>query len=390
MAFIVLCYCTPMLVLFGWALAMLVQKGSSRVHRLGAYTLIVMAISFIFNNIQIASTDGYSIWVEVFYGLSLGLFGPLHYMFTIELTKPRGMKMQDHWICVPVLCLGIFVALIFFALTPEQIDKMMMEFRGDVVSDDHLASAYAEMAKIGYIVYIIVVTMPVIIWSIFKCRGYINLLQECYTDVQNQSTEFIRTMSLFSIVMALLLVFVVLAPPQLQTNSLIAYLSSVLLAGAYYLYGKNIYQIEHSAKDMNANVKDVLEKTAPLVDDQTPAPTKKKKDKANDICSKEIIDRVWDEKIFMDRNLDISDVQEILGVEKNILIRSIKYYYDTNLSGLFRKYRIQFAIDKINSSTGQITVASLSQECGYDDITIFLTDFKNATGFSLKEYLASK
>lgn len=387
MAFTILCYSTPMVVLFGWALYMLIKKSNSRVHRIAAYTLIVMAISFVLNNIQLLSNDSYNFWIEAFYALSLGLFGPLHYMFTIELTQPRGMNKKDHWIVIPVLCLVIFVALIFFALTPDQIDKMMMEFRGNVPSGDALASAYAKMAKIGYIVYILVVTIPVIIWSIFQCRKYTALILECYTDVQNQSTEFIRTMSIFSIVMTLLLIFVVVAPTNLHMNSLIAYIVSVLLAGSYYLYGKSIFKIQHSANEMNTDVKDVFEDSTALLEQ---VQFTSKQNKGKEICEKEILDRVWEEKIFMDRNLDITDVQEILGVDKNTLIRSIKYYYSTNLAGLFRKYRIQFAIEKINDSTRQITVASLSQECGYDDITIFLTDFKNATGFTLKEYLAKK
>ena len=387
MAFTILCYSTPMVVLFGWALHMLIKKSGSRVHRIAAYTLIVMAMSFVLNNIQLLSNDSYNIWIEAFYALSLGLFGPLHYMFTIELTQPRGMNKKDHWIVIPVLCLVIFVALIFFALTPDQIDKMMMEFRSNVPSGDALASSYAKMAKIGYIVYILVVTLPVIIWSIFQCRKYTTLIQECYTDIQNQSTEFIRTMSIFSIVMTLLMIFVVVAPTNLHTNSLIAYIVSVLLAGSYYLYGKSIFKIQHSANEMNTDVKDVFEDSTALLEQ---VQFTSKKNKGKEICEKEILDRVWDEKIFMDRNLDITDVQEILGVDKNTLIRSIKYYYSTNLAGLFRKYRIQFAIEKINDSTRQITVASLSQECGYDDITIFLTDFKNATGFTLKEYLANK
>lgn len=387
MAFTILCYSTPMVVLFGWALYMLIKKSNSRVHRIAAYTLIVMAISFVLNNIQLLSNDSYNFWIEAFYALSLGLFGPLHYMFTIELTQPRGMNKKDHWIVILVLCLVIFVALIFFALTPDQIDKMMMEFRGNVPSGDALASAYAKMAKIGYIVYILVVTIPVIIWSIFQCRKYTALILECYTDVQNQSTEFIRTMSIFSIVMTLLLIFVVVAPTNLHMNSLIAYIVSVLLAGSYYLYGKSIFKIQHSANEMNTDVKDVFEDSTALLEQ---VQFTSKQNKGKEICEKEILDRVWEEKIFMDRNLDITDVQEILGVDKNTLIRSIKYYYSTNLAGLFRKYRIQFAIEKINDSTRQITVASLSQECGYDDITIFLTDFKNATGFTLKEYLAKK
>lgn len=114
-------------------------------------------------------------------------------------------------------------------------------------------------------------------------------------------------------------------------------------------------------------------------------------EKAEDASEKKLLEelkRLFDEeKIYLDKTLNIKSLAVLLGTNKTILSKVINKYMSLSFPALLQSYRIKEAVNMLrNDVTSQYTLEYVADKCGYSSRQVFHSAFKREIGITPKKF----
>lgn len=101
----------------------------------------------------------------------------------------------------------------------------------------------------------------------------------------------------------------------------------------------------------------------------------------------EIIKCIEDNKLYLDNNLKLENIANMLRINKKYLSFVINNQLKTNFFSLINDYRINEAIQHLSDSQNDnYTIEAIGNNCGFKNRTTFLNAFKKQTGKTPSEF----
>lgn len=90
--------------------------------------------------------------------------------------------------------------------------------------------------------------------------------------------------------------------------------------------------------------------------------------------------------IYLDSNLSLEVLAKELHIPKHYLSQLFNIYFEKSFHNFVAEYRINYAIELLNSNNGRLKIESLAYSCGFNSKTSFNRYFKERTGLTPSEY----
>jgi AraC-like DNA-binding protein len=119
--------------------------------------------------------------------------------------------------------------------------------------------------------------------------------------------------------------------------------------------------------------------------------TIEKTEKINPVIINENIEKLeqimLNEKPYLNSNLNISELAELIGVHRNTLSMLINDYYNKNFFTFINEYRIEEAKNKLSDRNfDQFSIEGIAKSVGFNSKSVFNPAFRNITGLTPAEY----
>lgn len=92
------------------------------------------------------------------------------------------------------------------------------------------------------------------------------------------------------------------------------------------------------------------------------------------------------EELFLNPRLTLADLAEHTAISKSAISDFINLHAQSNYYEWLAKYRIQYALDLLNSTTDQLKMEAIANESGFSSKTVFYRYFKLFVGVSPSAY----
>ncbi len=145
-------------------------------------------------------------------------------------------------------------------------------------------------------------------------------------------------------------------------------------------YFLNFLKKENKENHHTLLAEPIIAKKKPLLDAAT-----------NEAFSKKLLDLITNEEPYLDPNLTLKKLSDLLDIHPNQLSWLLNQSFDKSFNDFINHYRVvtfkQIALDSKNA---HITLIGLAYESGFNSKTVFNTYFKKETGTTPKKWLQSK
>jgi AraC-like DNA-binding protein len=102
---------------------------------------------------------------------------------------------------------------------------------------------------------------------------------------------------------------------------------------------------------------------------------------------KNIIMLLESEKVYMRKELTISDLAKMLNTNRNIISKVTNTYFKKTLPALLNEYRIKEAVKLlIDDKTKNYKMEAISEMCGFNTRQVFHAAFKKETGITPNDF----
>jgi AraC-like DNA-binding protein len=101
------------------------------------------------------------------------------------------------------------------------------------------------------------------------------------------------------------------------------------------------------------------------------------------------IDDLIDQKVFLDPELTMPKMAEMLNISTHMLSQNINNYYGQNFSDFINSHRLKYAARKLeNSSELHVKIAVIAYESGFNSLSSFNSIFKKTYKITPSQYRA--
>ncbi|WP_439130219.1 helix-turn-helix domain-containing protein [Polaribacter sp.] len=107
-----------------------------------------------------------------------------------------------------------------------------------------------------------------------------------------------------------------------------------------------------------------------------------------DFWKDKILQLIYDEKVYKNPKLSLSDVAKLLETNTKTISSSINSGFEMNFNDFINHYRIEAVKEKLkNGEHKTSTLLGIALECGFNSKATFNRAFKKSTGISPKDYI---
>lgn len=341
------------------------KGGNIRANRIIGILFITFSISII--NFFILRTELHFKYPHL-YGISfpvLFLFGPLFY-FYVKLIINRNYKFKKNtWLHFLPFILCIIVMLPDYLLSIDEKRKIFV---------DYMISPLGVIISMAEIIHLF--TYNAVIYKIVEKHKELIKLSESSIEgidlhwVQNGIICFVGTFGL------MLIFWILLA---LGINTINAFHLSIPLIVTFIIYAMGYLGLKQSDIPM-------------VVEETIPVPSKKyekstlKDDQADEYTTK-IKDFMGTQKPFLDNNLSLQKLADLLNIHTHHLSQIINENFNQNFFDFINSYRVEEAKKLLcDQQNNQYTVLAIAEESGFNSKTSFNSAFKKFTNMTPSEF----
>jgi AraC-like DNA-binding protein len=102
---------------------------------------------------------------------------------------------------------------------------------------------------------------------------------------------------------------------------------------------------------------------------------------------KKVIEQISNNQLFLNRNLKLSDLSELLKINEKLISKSINTYSKENFNAFVNKFRVKYATTLIDSEKfSYYTIDAIAEEAGFANKVSFYKAFKRIENISPSKY----
>lgn len=371
----VMFYKTGIIITFFLAFILISKKEKSFADKILASWLVILGVHlalFYLNFSGHYKSFPYFLGIEIPFPF---LQGPLLYLYTKALTssKPWHNKYLLHF--VP-FALTYFLLLPFFGLS----------FAEKITVYNNKGQGFESlMAIITWAVFLSGVVYPILAYR--KLMRHKKDIRDQFSDTEKINLNWLQYLILG---MSLIWLAVIFAEEGTTFNIVVVY---IIFIGYFGIKQVGIFTnrpqpIESLLPHSQTGKKDVEADGAEAVLEKVKYEKSVLTDKELQLIHSSLCEVMETEKLYLDPELNLSQLAARLDVHPNILSQVINTKEANNFYDYVNLYRIgEFKKTVLLPENKKYTILSMAYACGFNSKTSFNRNFKKVTGFSPSEYL---
>lgn len=215
------------------------------------------------------------------------------------------------------------------------------------------------------------------VWSVVSVYRYNRKLAELYDTSGDGSADDIGQVLTFIIFTAVVTLLMVLLPDAVMSSILIRCVFAVFLSVLQYYIGSLTYRMKDTS-EIAAEIESIKEEPR---NDVEPAAAKPADDR--------LIQKVLDEKLFLDPSLSLVSLAEKLHTNRTYLSNSIHACRNQNFSEFINALRVEYFMDIVRKEPG-INVKEAAMRSGYNNLQSFYRHFSEIMEMTPKTWISKQ
>ncbi len=379
----------PVFVILFWLVLFFVDPKKNTAKRIFMFFLSLLLVNYIihwlyFNKLH----QTYHLLDSVWTFTSLSIF-PLYYYYIRLLARDQNINYKWGWILIPASMLSIFSAIIYFLMSPHEIEILSNEilYSNRPQSEDYSTLIKMYILKIYLFNLIFKVEAIAAVFYGFRLIKRFNLkLKAYYSDTYYKELYNIGLTLFFLLAAAIISILssIVGKTRFVQNPELLALPS---IAHSFALFGLSYggYKQSFSIREF---MKELCQKQDEECDEQM--------ENAEDgVLLGSIYDELYvrmeyllsDEQIFRDPDLNLDDLTSKLGTNRTYVSRLINNKTQYNFRDYINSYRIRFVKEMLASDKGErLTLEKIAIEAGFSSESSFYRVFSKMEGTTPAKY----
>jgi AraC-like DNA-binding protein len=373
----------PMYVCTFWSVLLLIDVARNRQtakKRLLTYMVtaaLLYAGHYIFFNHQTALMP----FTDTIYVMSNLAVFPLYFMYIKEITEPAWNHRWQWLLLAPALLVGVTVGMLYVLMSPAEASNFIETYlyRNQMAGLEGLMWWQGVVHYVGKIIFALQIP-PILVLGLRKIRQYNESVEASYADTDDKRLHLMTT---------ILLLFVVTSFMSFGANLLGRYrfadslwlliVPSLVFSVLQFMLGYAGYHQKFTVSDLLCDMQ-ITEDTQ----DTDAEEESIQQDKMADLQLK-LTDTVGRNKLYLQPDLKITDVANLLHTNRTYVSRVLKEQIGTTFADFINHQRIDYAC-LLMEQQPQLPAAEVASQSGFSSQSSFYRNFKLYKGCSPKDY----
>lgn len=221
----------------------------------------------------------------------------------------------------------------------------------------------------------------ILIWSYVAVHRY-NKLSAEYFDISDDLSDVPNQILLFLFASVVVLAVILILPDDIMFKKAITLFLVLFLSTMLYMFGSNINKLgsqpqvpdETDESDEIEKISGTIKETDEPDEIEKISATSKETVEGND-DDKKLIQRIKDEKLFLDPYISLVSMAEALHTNRTYLSQSIHACSNRNFSDFINRLRVEYSLDLMRSEMPDINIKDVAQRSGYNNIQSYYRNF---------------
>lgn len=366
-----------------WSVLLLIDVARNRQtakKRLLTYMVtaaLLYAGHYIFFNHQTALMP----FTDTIYVMSNLAVFPLYFMYIKEITEPAWNHRWQWLLLAPALLVGVTVGMLYVLMSPVETLNFIETYlyRNQMAGLEGLMWWQGVVHYVGKIIFALQIP-PILVLGLRKIRQYNESVEASYADTDDKRLHLMTT---------ILLLFVVTSFMSFGANLLGRYrfadslwlliVPSLVFSVLQFMLGYAGYHQKFTVSDLMRDMQ-ITEDTQ----DTDAEEESIQQDKMADLQQK-LTDTVSRNKLYLQPDLKITDVANLLHTNRTYVSRVLKEQIGTTFADFINHHRIDYACQLMEQQP-QLPAAEVASQSGFSSQSSFYRNFKLYKGCSPKDY----
>ena len=366
-----------------WSVLLLIDVARNRQtakKRLLTYMVtaaLLYAGHYIFFNHQTALMP----FTDTIYVMSNLAVFPLYFMYIKEITEPAWNHRWQWLLLAPALLVGVTVGMLYVLMSPVETLNFIETYlyRNQMAGLEGLMWWQGVVHYVGKIIFALQIP-PILVLGLRKIRQYNESVEASYADTDDKRLHLMTT---------ILLLFVVTSFMSFGANLLGRYrfadslwlliVPSLVFSVLQFMLGYAGYHQKFTVSDLMRDMQ-ITEDTQ----DTDAEEESIQQDKMADLQQK-LTDTVSRNKLYLQPDLKITDVANLLHTNRTYVSRVLKEQIGTTFADFINHQRIDYACQLMEQQP-QLPAAEVASQSGFSSQSSFYRNFKLYKGCSPKDY----
>lgn len=277
---------------------------------------------------------------------------PLYYIYICQMTSGGTFRTRRLWLLLPAfIC---FVLKLFFF--------------------DSIELIYA-VRIIGIIQVILV-----LIYGTKRLRNYDSAVVNFYADTEGRELYSLERLLICVVIISVLsAICIYLGREVFASNGIYICIPSILFSVMLFALFYDGWTIPDNYPAIAEMIKAKTSEIDDISIDHIPE---------NDLNAK-LVWAIKQKKVFLDKNLQITDLAKMIGTNRTYLSRHINIEKQMTFSEFINSCRIEYAQEQIRQMHDAYSISALSDASGFSNEVTFYRNFKKFTGTTPERWLKS-
>ena len=306
---------------------------------------------------------------------------PLYFMYIKEITEPAWNHRWQWLLLAPALLVGVTVGMLYVLMSPAETSDFIETYlyRNRMAGLEGLVWWQGVVHHTAKIVFALQIP-PILVLGLRKIRHYNESVEASYADTDDKRLYMMTT---------ILLLFVVISFMSFGANMLGRYRftdSMLLLLVPSLVFSALQFMLGYAGYHQKFTVSDLL-RDMQITEDTQEADTVEEsiqQGKMADLQQK-LTDAVSRNKLYLQPDLKITDVANLLHTNRTYVSRVLKEQIGTTFADFINHQRIDHACQLMEQQP-QLPTAEVASQSGFSSQSSFYRNFKLYKGCSPKDY----
>ena len=304
---------------------------------------------------------------------------PLFYLYIKQVTEPRWSLWWCVAILLPAFVCGTTIATLYLMMNPEEADFFIHNQLYDTgyIGNSTLLKAQFILHKTIKGIFAIQVPL-VLVFGYKKLKIFDEMVENCYADTEERNTRTLR-----ATMMAMLIVSVTSFAVNIIGRSYFSH-STLTLGIVSVTFSSLLFMLLYAGHRQNFTMKQLMEDE--LI-------TSEKTEEKNTVLNKtieqlkeDIVRIMTEEKLYLKRDLLISDLLLRLGTNRDYVYKAINKGMGMSFAEYVNRLRVEHAKELMRKNPNAPTI-DIYTHSGFTSQASFFRNFKLYTGTTPKTYL---
>ncbi len=348
---------------------------------------ILMAIQFVWSMrmliyAQLFNPERFQvIWTWPIYIILSLAYAPLFYLFTIELTKLKGITTKDYMVFIPMAAISTMFLIIYMGVSQSTLQTMHDNV---ILNGGEYTASTTAINIVEYLCFNVARTVTfwfeagVLLWCGWCMLKYEDTVNDYFSSNNGKSVSQSRLISVLTTIGVVVVLLREASPDyeqQINLQKIILILVTFIFQLALTIMA---FSIDYSADDIRHMIEKGDARLARNIFNEN------RQEMTISNCWNNLERLMNEKKVFLEPDLNLIDLAQRLGTNRTYLSLAVKQFSGKTFSDYVNYARIMYAQELLLKGE---SAKNVEYSCGYISSSTFYRQFQKIAGSSPSAWL---